>query len=352
MRSKYAAGRKNKAIPLSDIKEDMVLIEGSNTDYITMSGCVYADYDDNMFYKKKVQINRNNGYAYVGINFINGGIKSRRLHVLIAKAFIPNPDPINLRVVGHKNNNKSDNRIENLYWTTNQENTKKAVDDGLSIPKHGKDNPDSIPIKVIDKNTYEVVGIYESISDCGAHIENVTKAHISKVCHKSGYKPRTRKYIYQIATDEDMSKYNELLNLHLTENNPTDRNPVMFTLENKKTGYKNTFDNQKAAEKVCGIKQSDISNILKNSYSEVGDWCFKRIGKIPYKESSCYQNFINSIDNLTIQNIYTNEIRVYNTTKELNEDFGLRGHDLKHYIRTGQTLMNEWKMIPNESQIL
>jgi hypothetical protein len=63
-----------------------------------------------------------NGYYYVTI--CKKGKKKRNyyVHQLIAMTYIPNPDK--KKYVNHKNLNKTDNRIENLEWTTQSENVK------------------------------------------------------------------------------------------------------------------------------------------------------------------------------------------------------------------------------------
>lgn len=58
---------------------------------------------------------QDNGYSYVTIH--NNKIqKMFRLHRLVAETFIPNPN--NLPQVNHKDENKQNNKVENLEWCT------------------------------------------------------------------------------------------------------------------------------------------------------------------------------------------------------------------------------------------
>lgn len=53
------------------------------------------------------------GYTFVHLQN-NSGRKPYRVHRLVAEAFIPNPN--NLSEVNHKDENKQNNRIDNLEW--------------------------------------------------------------------------------------------------------------------------------------------------------------------------------------------------------------------------------------------
>jgi len=54
---------------------------------------------------------------------------TKRLHVLIAKTFVENPE--NKETVNHKNCIKTDNKPSNLEWMTNTENMNHAFDNGI-----------------------------------------------------------------------------------------------------------------------------------------------------------------------------------------------------------------------------
>lgn len=76
-------------------------------------------------------IARPNSNGYLRVRLYDG--KRYFIHRLVALTYIPNPD--NKPCVGHKDNNRENNKVENLYWCTNQENTQQCIRDGrFNIP--------------------------------------------------------------------------------------------------------------------------------------------------------------------------------------------------------------------------
>jgi len=52
--------------------------------------------------------------------YVDGKRVNKQVHRFIAERLIPNPD--NLPVVDHINRNRLDNRVENLRWSTREDN--------------------------------------------------------------------------------------------------------------------------------------------------------------------------------------------------------------------------------------
>lgn len=182
---------KNKLIHKDKINEELKLINNSNTDYVTPSGKIYCDYGNNMFYPKKTFINKSNGYLYVNINQKDGKQKQKRVHKLVAIAFIPNPN--NYPIVMHIDDDKSNPNINNLKWGTISENTKDAYDKGLIKNSKGFENSQSMPVCQFDMNK-NLIKIFGSASIAEKET-GITKTGILNQCkYKTKTKPRCGYY--------------------------------------------------------------------------------------------------------------------------------------------------------------
>lgn len=62
-------------------------------------------------------IQKKDGYTCISLCDKDHNKKQYRIHQLVAKAFISNPN--NLPMINHKNEIKNDNRVENLEWCNN-----------------------------------------------------------------------------------------------------------------------------------------------------------------------------------------------------------------------------------------
>lgn len=67
-----------------------------------------------------VSISNHHRYSIVRLVDKNGKTKGYTVHRLVAKAFIPNPN--NYPVINHKDENRYNNRVDNLEWCTQQYN--------------------------------------------------------------------------------------------------------------------------------------------------------------------------------------------------------------------------------------
>jgi len=128
-------------------------------------------YNDGRLYNHKTKkfkrwTKDTNGYMRCTI-WINGTSKTISQHRILAENFIDNPE-CKLQV-NHKNGIKNDNKLNNLEWITQSENTLHSFANGLQKPTrpHMK--------KVIDMESKK---IYDCISDAAREI-GVSIGHLN-----------------------------------------------------------------------------------------------------------------------------------------------------------------------------
>lgn len=102
---------------------------------------------------------RESGYYEIKVyNKKDEKYKTFRVHRLVCMSFISNNE--NKSIVNHKDENRSNNKIENLEWMTNKEN----VNHSLDLNNRTKENKRSKPVVQIDIKTNKIIKEFKSIS--------------------------------------------------------------------------------------------------------------------------------------------------------------------------------------------
>ena len=115
------------------------------------------------------------GYLHVTLRF-KGKCKSTSIHRLVAQAFIPNPE--NKSQVNHIDEDKTNNRVDNLEWVTAKENINHGTGIARGHLSQVNDPNRSKRVKLVDICTGEY-NIFKSTSEA-SKITGLRQGNISK----------------------------------------------------------------------------------------------------------------------------------------------------------------------------
>lgn len=223
----------------------------------------------------------NNGYQAVILTHKNRRTGEYRkyfaqIHLMMAKAFLPNPNPEYYTQVNHRSGNRSDNRITNLEWCTSKYNNlhnNKAVNGGLRRMRLSM-----YFVKLTNSNTGEekiLNSTREAATFLNTHINlvNLALRHMYSSGHNvlRGWKVELTDREGKPVEDEPRepivcSPYDALKNV---------RKPRIIIQCDKEGNELNEFNSLPEAEKETGVYKSNISKALLGDLKSAGGYTWK-----------------------------------------------------------------------------
>lgn len=125
----------------------------------------------------QTKIGRNREYLCVKLSK-NGISKHILIHRIVAKSFIPNPN--NYQQVNHKNEIKTDNRVENLEWCDNKYNSNYGCRN-IKISKSNSKKVLCVETNIIYSNTIQ------ASKETNAYQGDISKCANKKKTKAGGY---------------------------------------------------------------------------------------------------------------------------------------------------------------------
>lgn len=138
--------------------------------------------------KLKKQVN-NCGYEYVILSSKEEKHKTLTVHRIVAKTFIPNPEE--KEDVNHIDGNKLNNNVNNLEWTTTQENIIKRYEIGIDGNNYKR-------VSQFDKDG-NLVGSFPSSYEA-ERITGISRTHIGGCCR--GERLTAGGYVWKFEIEE------------------------------------------------------------------------------------------------------------------------------------------------------
>lgn len=247
---------------------------------IPEGGTPLKDYEDYLILRdssiyslksNKFMISRKNVSGYIQITLSKEGkTKDFMVHVLVARTYIPNPD--NLPVVNHKDNNKSNNHVDNLEWTTFSENSLHYHRLKIQLKMKPLEPEKSLPdpeIKEIPSRTTRVR--FNSISNASHPKDEILKIEPNGV---SEIENLSLRHQCSFGEESKTTKYEVEKVVHSVKKIPTKKAVIQW---NKKMEKIAEFSSIKEASDMTGVSYTGIGSVCNGRYKTSGGfiWSFK-----------------------------------------------------------------------------
>lgn len=192
------------------------------------------------------------GYLEVTL-LVNGKYHFKRVHRLVALTFIPNPN--NFPQINHINENKQDNRIENLEWCTPRQNSEAYTTQRNTVYQY------DLQGKLI-KVWHSLTRAAESIGGDKTGIEHCCKGRLSDGRSKKIYLG----YIWSY----------KLLSAPELSNKAVNEKPVKVMQLDLEGNILHIWSSTAAAAKAVGCNQSAISMAINGMRKTIKGFQWKR----------------------------------------------------------------------------
>lgn len=183
----------NNEVEIIDGEEWKTIFDFPNYEVSNKGNIRSKEYNDSLGHlrsskKLKKQVN-NCGYEYVILSSKEEKHKTLTVHRIVAKTFIPNPEE--KEDVNHIDGNKLNNNVNNLEWTTTQENIIKRYEIGIDGNNYKR-------VSQFDKDG-NLVGSFSSSYEAEI-ITGISRTHIGGCCR--GERLTAGGYVWKFEIEE------------------------------------------------------------------------------------------------------------------------------------------------------
>lgn len=266
----------------------------------------------------------NSEYEYVVITTQTHPQYRTTVHRLMAYAWLPNNDFVTDYIVDHKNNDKKDNRLENIHWTTMEQN---------SANVHSRTNLKLgmyVLTNVLDKKIWFCDNLNRVSEILGLSKSTISEKKTPSWFNKTSNSETEPDELYYLTDDNSYRQY--LMDPSLIDL------PWGVIVKNKETGELEFYNNKtKLWRKLTGekgylYKDSDLLDVLKDHEKYELFKLHKKQSKEPVK----------------VKNLVTGEVKEFNGIKPAKKLLKISTTKLAEFLNDDKCYnINGWVLWKN-----